>query len=253
MRITVKSWLSCGLTIGLAIPFAMRIYERVLILGPVRPIVQWLFWPASLLFHFSHSSTSVPLILLLLTILTNALLFAWIASLSRRRFPILILLMLVVAWFFLPPSDKSLRRHFSEHQDEFERLVQMANRDLQLARIKPTLVETIDGKTFNASEPQNLISEGKWAEYRRLFKAAGVNDGLYRSQMGGDIFVNTIPRRRIDPVGSSLGYLYCPAANQPYGFVPCMEDQESGVGGGYRWERLGSGWYISEVFRKGAD
>jgi len=253
MRLKGKAWFFGGAAVGLALPFGMRVYERVLMLGPVRPIVRWLFWPTSLFLSFSRSSTRTSAVILILTALGNAVLYGCLASLLRRRSLGFALLMLIVVWLFLPPSDTSLRKHFTEHRHDLERLVQMANTDVELSRIAPTVVGTIDGRKFDASGPQNPLSGARWAMYRQLFKAAGLNDGLYKSATGRDIFLSKRELRRLDPVGSSLGYLYCPVVNEQNGFLPCMEDQESGERGGYRWRRLDSEWYICEVFQRGTE
>ena len=52
VRLKRKAWFFGGAALGLAIPIAIRVYERVLMLGEVRPIVRWLFWPTSLFLDF---------------------------------------------------------------------------------------------------------------------------------------------------------------------------------------------------------
>jgi hypothetical protein len=246
-----KGWLIGGAILGLALPFTIKWYE-IQALSPVRPIARWLLWPTSLVCNLTPRSTDAgTAILILITALGNAILYSLLAGVLRRAFLGVALLVPMLIWLFLPPSDTSLKRQFSEHRHELERLVQMADEDVQLIRISPSLVETVDGKQFTSSESDNGLSERRWVEYRGLFKSANLRDGLYKND--GDIFLSFRRVERIDPVGSSFGYLYCPALKQQYGFVPCIEDGESGEGRGHRWKKLDSGWYIYEAFNRGIE
>jgi hypothetical protein len=236
---------------GLAIPFLLRFYEWVWMLGRVRPIVLWLFWPTSLLMDFSRPrALATGIILVVLIFLSNALLYGFLAAFLRRAFVAVIALLLIVVWILLPPSDSSLAKRFGEHRAELEQLVRMASSDAQLFQIRPSLIMTVDGKEHRASETQNVLSQTRWAEYRRLFVVAGLS-GLSRSPVTGEVFLRVHWSREIDPVGSSLGYLYCPTpARRLDGSAACTEGQDSAERGGYRWKKLDSEWYIYEAFRE---
>jgi len=250
VRVKNKAWFFGGAALGLAIPLGMRVYERVLMLGHVRPVALWLFWPTSLFMNFRQSYTVTSDVLLFsLMILCNALLYGLLASVLRRASIGVAALLLIVVWVFLPPSDSALVSRFGDHRDELQRLVQMANSDAQVVQIGPSVVKTVDGREYGVSEAQSVLSQARWAEYRRLFQAAGLNDGLYRSPTTGDVFLSAHTLDKIDPVGSYFGYLYCPAINgRLSGSVPCMEGRESVDTGAYRWKKLDSDWYIYEVF-----
>jgi hypothetical protein len=254
MLLKYKAWFFGGAAVGLALPFAINMYGRVMMLGPVRPIALWLLWPTSLLFTFSHSYTGAgAVILFLFTALGNAFLFGWLASLLRNASLAIALFIPVIVWVFSPPSDTSLARQFREHKSDFEELVQMSNHDEQFIRITPTVIETIDGQKIGRSDAQSGLPERRWAEYRRLFKATSVSDGLYRNTTGGDVILTVRGLGKIDPVGSSLGYVYCPVFNEPLGVPPCRENYESAVRGAFRWKRIEPGWYIYERFQRGIE
>ncbi len=125
VRVKNKAWFFGGAALGLAIPLGMRVYERVLMLGHVRPVALWLFWPTSLFMNFRQSYTVTSDVLLFsLMILCNALLYGLLASVLRRASIGVAALLLIVVWVFLPPSDSALVSRFGEHKDELQRLVQ---------------------------------------------------------------------------------------------------------------------------------
>lgn len=251
-RLKHKAWFVGGAVLGLGIPIGIRMYERVLMLGHVRPIGLWVLWPTSLLMTLSRPyEVTTGAIFFLLTTLGNALLFGWLASVFRRASIGIAAVLVVVVWIALPPSDNALVKRFGEHSAELEQLVQMANSDTQFVQIGPNLAKTVDGREYRASEAQSVLLQARWAEYRRLFKAAGLNDGLYRSATTGDVFLSAHALGKIDPVGSSFGYLYCPVvAGRLSGFLPCMETQDSAERAGYRWKKLDSEWYIYEAYQR---
>jgi hypothetical protein len=250
MSLKHKGWFFGGAALGLAIPFLLRSYEWVWMLGHVRPVVLWLFWPTSFLMDFSRPpGLAAGIVLFVLIFLGNALLYGLLAAFLRRAFVALIALLLIVVWILLPPSDRSLAKRFGEHRAELEQLVRMASSDVQLFQIRPSLIMTVDGKEHQASEAQNVLSQSRWAEYRRLFEAAGLS-GLSRSPVTAEVFLRVHWSREIDPAGSSLGYLYCPTPKGLDGSAACTEDQDSAEQGRSRWKKLDSEWYIYEAFRE---
>ncbi len=128
VRLKRKAWFFGGAALGLAIPIAIRVYERVLMLGEVRPIVRWLFWPTSLFLDFGPwTALRWEVLFFWLLILGNALLYGLLAVLLRRASISVAVLLLVASWIVLPPSDTTLRKRFGKHRAELEQLVQMAN------------------------------------------------------------------------------------------------------------------------------
>jgi len=73
-------------------------------------------------------------------------------------------------------SDAALQKQFSAHEADFEKLVQMAEEDIHLVRIARdfTWLDT------DVSWPRKDVglSEDRWNEYRRLFRSAGIPDGI---------------------------------------------------------------------------
>ena len=109
-RLKNKAWFFGGAALGLAIPFGMRVYERLLMLGDVRPVVQWLFWPTSLFSLFRHPSTvSGEAILFAFAALSNALLYGLLAKVLRRASIVIVLFVLIAVWISLPPSATRIR------------------------------------------------------------------------------------------------------------------------------------------------
>jgi hypothetical protein len=243
-----KTWFFGGAALGLAIAFGMRLYERIWMLGEVHPIVRWLFWPTS--FFMDHSSSITgSAALFALVVLGNALLYGFLAWILRRASIGVAALMLVGAWIIQPPSDNSLTKRFIKHRGELKQLVQMANSDAQFSRIEPNLVETVDGQEHRTSDARTVLPQGRWAEYRRLFEATGMNDGLQRDTATGDVSLRARKLGRIDPIVVYYGYLYCSAAKgQTPRYEPCSDSRESHDRGGYHWKRLNSEWSIYKLF-----
>jgi hypothetical protein len=130
----------------------------------------------------------------------------------------------------------------------------MANSDAQFFWIKPSFVVTKDGETLSISDPRTMLGPARVAEYKRLFDAAGLKDGLYKGGGDGGMFLSIRRLGKVDPVGSSFGYVYCPVLNDKYGFLlPCIENQDSARKGAYRWKRLEPEWYLYEVFDRGIE
>jgi hypothetical protein len=255
VRLKHKAWFFGGAALGLAIPIGLRVYERLLMLVGVRPIVRWLFWPTSLFFDFGPwTALRSEVTFVLLMILVNALLYALLATMLCRASIAVVVLLFVAAWIALPPSDNTLLKRFGKHRAELEQLVQMANHDAQFIRIGPGLVKTVDGKEYGVHEAQIMLSVSRWAEYQRLFKVVGMNEGLNRNEKTGDVFLAAHTLGKTDAVATYFGYLYCTdATGRPYSFPPCMEGSDSADIRRYRWKRLDSAWYIYEVRVHGSE
>jgi hypothetical protein len=248
VRVKHKAWFFSGAALGLAIEFGMKLYEKIWMLGEVRPIVRWLFWPTSF-FMDRWSPNSGLAALFALVVLGNALLYGFLAWILRRASIGVVALMLVGAWIIQPPSDSSLTTRFVKHRGELERLVQMANSDAQFSRIEPNLVETVDGQEHRTSDARTVLPQARWAEYRRLFEATRMNDGLYRNAATGDVLLGARTLGRVGPVVAYFGYLYCSAVRgQMARLEPCRDSRESVDRHSYRWRKLDSDWYIYEVF-----
>ena len=262
MRLKHKAWFFSGAALGLAIPIGIRaydVYERLLLLDGVPPFVQWLFWPTSLFMGFVRSySETVEGILASLIFLGNALLYGVLAATFRRASIGIAAFLLFVAWMALPPSDNTLVKRFGKHRDELEQLVQMANQDAQLNKIGPDLVRTFEGKEYAAHEAEKVLSETRWAEYRRLFKVAGLNEGLYRSKETGEVFLAAHTLGKTDAVATYFGYMFCPdiearLSNAVPSALPCTAASDSGRWAGRRWKKLNSEWYIYKVRNEGIE
>ena len=255
MRLKHKGWFFGGVALGLTIPIAIRIYERLLMLGGVRPIVRWLFWPTSLFLDFGPwTAQRYEVIFVLLLILGNALLYGLLATVLRRASIGVAILLLVVGWIVLPPSDNTLVKRFAKHRAELEQLVQMANHDGRFILIAPGVIKTVDGKEYGVHDAQSVLAPSRWAEYQRLFKAVGMNEGLNRNEKTGDVFLAAHTLGKTEAVATYFGYLYCTnTGGRPYSFPPCMEGSDSAGGRRYRWRKLDSAWYIYEIRVHGSD
>jgi hypothetical protein len=76
------------------------------------------------------------------------------------------------------PSDEALRAHFLANDTGFERLVVMAQEDNHLTRIAPDFTWLDDDVAWPRKNVG--ISEQRWNDYRKLFRAVGASDGILR-------------------------------------------------------------------------
>lgn len=245
-------WFFAGAAVGAAVPLGMRLYERVFMWGYVRPIGEWLFWPTSLLLYVSESqSATTHAVLFFTAILSNAILYALVASVLRRGSLAVLAVLIITIWIALPPSERALVSRFSKHRSDLDRLVQLATEDSQLIWVGSSVLKTVDGHQYQSSGSQSVLSAARWAEYRRLLGTTGVHDGISRDPTTGDVFLSMHRSHRVDPAGADFGYVHCAAIPQrTSGSLPCIEDQEFSDKGGYRWKRLDDGWYLYEVRRQ---
>jgi hypothetical protein len=179
-----KGWLIGGAALGLTLPFAVKVHEAVTLDG-VRPVVIWLLWPTSLIFVISRSYPEISdKILFVVAVLGNAILYGLLAKVLRRAILGLAVLAPILIWTFSPPSDVTLTKRFAEHRSELEQLARMANSDARFFWITPSFVVTKDGETLSISDPRTMLGQARVAEYKRLFDAAGLRDGLYKGGGG---------------------------------------------------------------------
>jgi len=249
-----KGWLIGGATLGLTLAFAVAAYQ-MMAWDSVRPIAIWLLWPTSLIFVISRSYPEISWkILFAVAVLGNAILYGLLAKVLRRALLGFTVLAPILIWTFSPPSDAILTRRFAKHRSELEQLAKMANSDTRFNRITPSFVVRQDGETLSISDPRTMLGPTRVAEYKRLFDAAGLKDGLYGGRSNGQMFLSIRRLGTVDPVGSSFGYVYCPDPNEKYGsLLPCIENQESGKRGAYRWKLLEPKWYLYEAFDRGIE
>jgi hypothetical protein len=124
----------------------------------------------------------------------------WIIGIALSA---VVVIALAVFWLSFP-SDKSLRARFLAHRADFERLVMMANEDSHLDRIAPNFIGPGDGF---AKRKDVGITEERWNEYRQLFQATGVSQGLHKDIDPNRIFFPIVSRGLV-PTGSAKGLVY---------------------------------------------
>lgn len=134
----------------------------------------------------------------------------------RRAATVLVLL---VCWLIAAhagsssyPTDARVKQQFFAHQADFEKIVGMAEEDAHLVRIAKdfTWLDT------DASWPRKDagISQKRWDEYRRLFRRAGVPDGLSKDIGPPRIFL-PIASRGLVTSGDAKGIAYSRAPLTP--------------------------------------
>jgi hypothetical protein len=74
-------------------------------------------------------------------------------------------------------SDRALVAEFRSHRAEFEQLATLAREDRQLWRVSHDWYRSATGTNYREPQP-NLLSAGRWTEYRRLFRILRLDTGV---------------------------------------------------------------------------
>ncbi len=239
-----KRWTITGATVGVMIPLAFRVYE-VLQYGHIRPAVLCLFWPATFLTAFNYPHA--PL-MMALAILGNVLVFGTVAGILRRAFAFVLAALLVLAYLCLPPSDSALARRFNQQRATLQQLEETSKSDPGIGRIGLDQFDTLDGKTHGIGDPNALLPNQRWNEYRKALGTLRMREVIFRRTGSSEVYV-AAQTFGVGPLRSYYGYLYCPEIPTKLSvYVPCMEARDSVDRRAYSYKSLGSNWYIFKVF-----
>jgi hypothetical protein len=102
--------------------------------------------------------------------------------------------------------NPDLDPNFKQHADDFEKLVKMAQQDSHVNRIAADYT-WLDG---NAKWPREDVgfNSARWDEYRALFKALSVFDGIVRTSDFPDAIFFIARSNGLCTGGSGAGYVY---------------------------------------------
>jgi hypothetical protein len=73
-----------------------------------------------------------------------------------------------------PPSDEALIRQFESNAHHYNQLIEMLSQDRKVGTIGRDFLFAIDKPFVRADASQLEITEGRVAEYRRLFALSGI-------------------------------------------------------------------------------
>jgi hypothetical protein len=250
-----QMWFLGGAILGLLVPLVMAGFQHY---GwcRVHPSAFYLFrpgvfivWPFTYFDLFRTTKTG-EVALGLLILLANALIFGLLSAVLRRVFPLLIGLLLLAIWVQLPPSDKKLREQFVRHQTVFGELVQKSDSAPRLLRIGPRKIEAGESETEKVPDGRSALTQQQWEEYRKLFRATGMNEGLRRDSEGAVFLYAHTLFGKAGPFGTYFGYVHCPMlkGKTSGGFLPCTSRWDSMDRLSYRYEKVDENWYICEIF-----
>jgi hypothetical protein len=121
---------------------------------------------------------------------------------------------LVVSGRVLPSShsDTAMADNFRRHEAEFRRLVQMSDEDQHVWRIAPDFTQLDSGVGGPSQAGQLGLAPERWKEYRALFEAIGVTDGIVRGP--GQVRFYYWATGMVTG-GTEKGYVFSPAPLAP--------------------------------------
>jgi hypothetical protein len=146
-------------------------------------------------------------------------------------------------WAWSAPSDETLAKLFNQHRSDLESLVSMSREDYSVRRIANDFIWPQDPEASSANLP-----EGRWNDYRTLFRKAGLTAGLQKDSHGNVYFIAHTEGTVVS--GGSKGLVYCEKTQgSSSDFLPCTEQHDSGKfedvkGRGSQYHRLTDHWYV---------
>jgi hypothetical protein len=170
----------------------------------------------------------------------------------QEGFLLLVVLLLLINYVSLPPSDAKLQERFAAEKPNFERLVRKASETPSAVRIGKAEIEDIGGRKYKDGAKQEFQSPESWGEYRVIFENIGMKEGLHRSLQTGQMeFLTHTTFGKAGPIGTRYGYVYCPAESNALrtGLLPCREQDDEYDIIDYRYKRIAPEWFIVEIFQ----
>lgn len=127
------------------------------------------------------------------------------------------------------PEDSVLAQHFREHREQFQSLIKMFDEDASLYKIAWDFTLLADDRSWPRPTDRLGVSEQRWREYRRLFRALGLSGGISRPSPDSAMIVLVSSEIGTLSDGSEKGYAYsCEPLSptterlpsRPYNMVP---------------------------------
>src|SRR5260370_21678120 len=104
-------------------------------------------------------------------------------------------------------SDESLVRRFNQHQTEFSELIEMSKIDSRVVRIEHAFTWLDNDVSWPRPDSQIGFSSDRWNQYRRIFDALGLKQGLLRTLDTDTVYLIVSTEGNVTS-GSSKGYAY---------------------------------------------
>jgi hypothetical protein len=133
------------------------------------------------------------------------------------------------------PSDQVLEQRFRAHEADFNKLVQMLNEDRDIVRL-------VGDSVFLSGDSHRSVATHRLTEYRRLFKAVGLESGIHRDGVNAVRLIASSKGLLI--ATSEKSYVY--SSVEPSALVESVDEiikrnrgDQSPV-----YKRLGGNWYL---------
>jgi hypothetical protein len=104
-------------------------------------------------------------------------------------------------------SDESLIVRFHQHESEFNELIKMSKVDSRVVRIADTFTWLDSDASWPRPDSQIGFSSDRWNQYRRIFEALGLQQGLLRTLDTDTVYLIVSTEGNVTS-GSSKGYAY---------------------------------------------
>jgi hypothetical protein len=167
---------------------------------------------------------------------------------GKARFWVVVFLLSVLCGC-MAPDDSTLLREFQKQKGDFETIVTMSRQDSRLVRIAPTFTRLDDDWSWPRSPAKLGLTSQRWDEYKRLFKRTGLQDGLYSSHAGKQLFLVAYSGGMMGR-GEAVGYVYCgdPVTATADSLPPCTDGKQSFTSDKYRYQKISDHWYIFDEY-----
>ena len=103
-------------------------------------------------------------------------------------------------------NDANLIRNFEQHEQEFNRLIQMAKEDSHVVRIAYDFTWLDTNYHWPRPDSEIGITKDRWDQYRQMFLRLGLKEGLSWTSDGSLILITSAKGLMTD--GSAKGYIF---------------------------------------------
>lgn len=140
------------------------------------------------------------------------------------------------------PSDETLLENFRKHEADFNRLVGMSEVDSKVIRIADDFTWLDSNANWPRPDSEVGFSRERWDEYRRMFGALGLKQGLLRPLDTDAVYLIASSEGKLTG-GSSKGYAYSTKPLSPLSdsldhVAPELRNQQT------LYKKLGANWYL---------
>lgn len=140
------------------------------------------------------------------------------------------------------PNDAILEANFKQHESDLDLLVRMSQADAHVVRITDDFTWLDNNAAWPRPKSELGFSEERWAQYRKLFRTAGLEGGITREK-SGDVTYLIFSSKGLVTHGTEKGYAFSEKELSPLG--RSLDDvTQMPKGHSVMFKKLKEHWYL---------